>query len=55
MSFNLGGGNASADQQSEDNGGSDANQSGEETEIVADGETETPRRRACDGVIDVEV
>lgn len=55
LSFNLGGGNASADQQSADNDGSDANQSGEETEIVADGETETPRRRASDGVIDVEV
>lgn len=55
LSFNLGGGNASTEQQTAEKDGSGGDQPVEDAELVADAETEAPRRRDGDGVIDVEV
>ena len=55
LSFNLGGGNASGEQHADNTGASEAGQDGENTEATADAATDTPRRRAGSGVIDVEV
>jgi len=55
LSFNLGGGNASDEQQAAEEGATENRQDGEALETVAETETETPRRRAGNGMIDVEV
>ena len=55
LSFNLGGGNASDEQQAAESNAGDNSGDGENLESLAEAETETPRRRAGNGMIDVEV
>ena len=56
LSFNLGGGNASGEQQSAEAGTSSENdRENDELQSGADIDTEPQRRRAGTGMIDVEV